>query len=220
MALYFGPFPPWSYFSFGRQKRSKSQGDLRSARKQVRAAMNSAEPLRRLINRRRFVQGLAVCAGVATLDLEKIQASGQAKAQSLPVLSGDHFDLVINSMPVNFTGRRSVATAVNGSVPGPILRWREGDTVTLAATNRLRVAASIHWHAIRLPSGMDGAPGLSFPGIAPNETFVYRIPVVQHGTYWYHSHSRFQECAHSGPDPSRVARNLDIVSKWRVCYLG
>jgi FtsP/CotA-like multicopper oxidase with cupredoxin domain len=63
----------------------------------------------------------------------------------------------------------------------------------LAVTNRLRVAASIHWHVIRLPSGMDGVPGLSFPGIALNETFVYRIPVVQHGTYWYHSHSRFQE---------------------------
>jgi FtsP/CotA-like multicopper oxidase with cupredoxin domain len=103
-------------------------------------------------------------------------------------------------LPVNFTGRRSVATAVNGFVPGPILRWREGDTITLAVTNRLKVPTSIHWHAIRLPADMDGVPGLSFPGIAPGETFLYRIPVVQSGTYWYHSHSRFQEqTALSGP---------------------
>jgi FtsP/CotA-like multicopper oxidase with cupredoxin domain len=86
-----------------------------------------------------------------------------------------------------------LATAVNGSVPGPTLRWREGDAVTLAVTNRLKEMTSIHWHAIRLPSGMDGVPGLSFSGIAPKETFTYRIPVVQSGTYWYHSHSRFQE---------------------------
>ena len=86
-----------------------------------------------------------------------------------------------------------MATAVNGSVPGPILRWREGDAVTLAVTNHLKVQTSIHWHAIRLPADMDGVPGLSFPGIVPGETFLYRFPVVQNGPYWYHSHSRFQE---------------------------
>ncbi|MGH8142228.1 MAG: copper resistance system multicopper oxidase, partial [Steroidobacteraceae bacterium] len=74
-----------------------------------------------------------------------------------------------------------------------ILRWKEGDTVTIAVTNRLKVPTSIHWHAIRLPSDMDGVPGLSFPGIEPGETFHYRFPVVQNGTAWYHSHSRFQE---------------------------
>jgi CopA family copper-resistance protein len=109
------------------------------------------------------------------------------------VLSGDHFELVIDSLPVNFTGRRVRATGVNGSAPGPMLRWREGDTVTIAVTNRLPVPTSIHWHGIRCPAEMDGVPGLSFAGIAPNETFVYRIPVLQQGTYWYHSHSRFQE---------------------------
>jgi hypothetical protein len=98
-----------------------------------------------------------------------------------------------NSMAVNFTGRRSVTTAVNGSVPGPILRWREGDTVTLAVTNRLPELRRSTGMLSTFPSGMDGVPGLSYPGIAPNETFVYRIPVVQHGTYWYHSHSRFRE---------------------------
>src|SRR5262249_35104310 len=77
--------------------------------------------------------------------------------------------------------------------PAPILRWREGDTLTLAVTNRLSEPSSIHWHGIRTPAPMDGVPGLSFPGIPPGETFVYRFPVRQSGTYWYHSHSGFQE---------------------------
>jgi CopA family copper-resistance protein len=146
------------------------------------------------ISRRRFVQGLAVGGAIATLDGGGRLAFGETGQQQTPAtLTGKEFELVIDSLPVNFTGRHSVATAVNGSVPGPILRWREGDTVTLAVTNHLKVPTSIHWHAIRLPSDMDGVPGLSFPGIAPGKTFVYRIPVVQSGTYWYHSHSRFQE---------------------------
>ncbi len=94
---------------------------------------------------------------------------------------------------MNYGGRAANAIAVNGSVPGPTLRWREGDTVTIAVSNRLKEATSIHWHGIRTPSDMDGVPGLSFPGIAPGETFVYRFPVRQSGTYWYHSHTRFQE---------------------------
>jgi hypothetical protein len=73
------------------------------------------------------------------------------------------------------------------------LMWREGDTVTLAVTNRLAEPSSIHWHGIRTPSPMDGVPGLSFAGIPPGETYVYRFPVHQSGTYWYHSHSEFQE---------------------------
>ena len=77
--------------------------------------------------------------------------------------------------------------------PDPILRWREGDTVTIAVTNRLKGQTSIHWHGIRAPADMDGVPGLSFAGIPAGETFVYRFPVRQRGTYWYHSHSGFQE---------------------------
>jgi CopA family copper-resistance protein len=146
------------------------------------------------ISRRRFVQGLAVGGAVAALDLGGHIAFGETGQQQAPAtLTGKDFELTIDSLPVNFTGRHSIATAVNGSVPGPILRWREGDTVTVAVTNRLKVPTSIHWHAIRLPANMDGVPGLSFSGIPPGKTFVYRIPVVQSGTYWYHSHSRFQE---------------------------
>ena len=145
------------------------------------------------ITRRRFVQGAAAGVALAAYNWQGWPAFGETGPHNPEILSGKHFDLTIDSLPVNFTGRRSVATAINGSVPGPILRWKEGDTVTIAVTNRLKTPTSIHWHAIRLPAEMDGVPGLSFPGIAPGETFHYRFPVKQHGTYWYHSHSRFQE---------------------------
>lgn len=145
------------------------------------------------ISRRRFVHGIAAGGAIIALGWRSWPALADSTPQMPATLTGTRFKLTIDSLAVNFTGHRALATAVNGSVPGPTLRWREGDTVTLAVTNRLKVPASIHWHAIRLPSDMDGVPGLSFPGIAPNETFVYRFPVVQSGTYWYHSHSRFQE---------------------------
>jgi CopA family copper-resistance protein len=152
-----------------------------------------------LMTRRRFVQGFA--AGTALTACEwsgrpvfgEVAAFGEAAAPNPTVLTGSDFDLTIDSLAVNFTGRPSRATAVNGSVPGPILRWREGDTITLAVTNRLKHMTSIHWHGIRLPADMDGVPGLSFAGIAPGETFRYRFPVRQCGTYWYHSHSGFQD---------------------------
>ncbi|KCB31238.1 copper resistance protein A, partial [Bordetella hinzii CA90 BAL1384] len=106
---------------------------------------------------------------------------------------GTEFHLDIGETPVNFTGRPRIATTVNGSVPAPVLHWREGDEVTLHVRNRLAESTSIHWHGILLPTGMDGVPGLSFPGIAPGETFTYRFRLRQSGTYWYHSHSGFQE---------------------------
>ncbi len=145
------------------------------------------------ITRRRFVQGVLAGGVFAGLDLWRWPALVQKTAGGPPLLSGNSFKLVVEQVPVNYTGRRSVATAVNGSVPGPTLRLREGETVTISVANRLPVDTSIHWHGFRIPSEMDGVPGLSFPGIAPKETLVYRFPVRQHGTYWYHSHSRFQE---------------------------
>ena len=142
------------------------------------------------IGRRRFVQGLAAAGGLVLGGgpLARALAAG-----SQPVLSGAQFALEIGPMPINITGRPRTATAINGQVPGPILRWREGDTVTLALSNRLSEPTSIHWHGIRTPSPMDGVPGLSFVGVAPGETFTYRFLVHQSGTYWYHSHSGFQE---------------------------
>jgi CopA family copper-resistance protein len=145
------------------------------------------------VSRRRFVQGIAAGGAVAALNWKGWHAFGETATHTPTILEGKHFELTIDSMPVNFTGRCSKAIAFNGSVPGPTLKWREGDTVTIAVKNRLKEPTSIHWHGIRLDADMDGVPGVSFAGISAGETFVYRIPVVQSGTYWYHSHSGFQE---------------------------
>lgn len=146
-----------------------------------------------ILSRRRFLQGLAVGGTAALLD-GIIKPAWALQGQDEPgVLSGTEFALEIGETPVNFTGAVRLATTVNGLLPGPLLRWREGTTVTLRVTNRLRVPSSIHWHGILLPFDMDGVPGISYPGIAPGETFTYRFPVKQSGTYWYHAHSGFQE---------------------------
>jgi len=145
------------------------------------------------LTRRRLVNGLALGGAIAGLGLWRPPVWAQAGPALPTILSGTQFKLEIGATPVNFTGNSRIATAVNGQVPAPILHWREGDTVTLSVTNRLPTPSSIHWHGIVLPAGMDGVPGLSFDGIAPGETFVYRFEVRQSGTYWYHSHSRFQE---------------------------
>ena len=144
--------------------------------------------MRELHSRRRFVQGLALGGLVAGLGVRPLRAS-----QSPEVLSGSEFDLSIGASAVDFGGGRRAATVVNGRLPAPVLRWREGDLVTLRVRNTLPTTSSIHWHGILLPAAMDGVPGFSFAGIAPGETFTYRFPVRQSGTYWYHSHSRFQE---------------------------
>jgi CopA family copper-resistance protein len=143
------------------------------------------------LSRRRFMQS-AAAAGAFTFVPWPLRAALAAPARA-PVLSGTEFQLEIGAVPLTINGRQATATGVNGEVPAPILRWREGDTLTLAVTNRLSEPSSIHWHGVRTPSPMDGVPGLSFRGIAPGETFVYRFPVHQSGTYWYHSHSMFQE---------------------------
>lgn len=146
-------------------------------------------------SRRTFVKELAFGAvavglGTARVSTGYAQSTGR---QPQGVLTGTEFDLRIGPIPINITGSDRTAFAVNGSVPAPLLRWREGDTVTLRVANSLREDASIHWHGILLPANMDGVPGLSFHGIRPDETYTYRFNVRQAGTYWYHSHSGFQE---------------------------
>ncbi|MGD2140930.1 MAG: copper resistance system multicopper oxidase, partial [Burkholderiales bacterium] len=147
------------------------------------------------VSRRTFVKGLAAGGTLAALSpwLDLAPSASAAIRAGAPVLSGTEFDLVIENRPVNFTGKPRVATMINGSIPAPTLRWRLGDTITLRVTNRLRETTSIHWHGIILPFEMDGVPGISYPGIAPGETFTYRFKVQQTGTYWYHSHSANQE---------------------------
>lgn len=142
------------------------------------------------LSRRRFVESLATAGLIASAGWPL----GKAFAASGPAtLTGNNFNLSIGSMPINVTGSARTATAVNNSVPAPILRFREGETVTINVANRLNEPTSIHWHGLRLPNNMDGVPGLTFKGIAPGETFTYRFPIIQSGTYWYHSHSGMQE---------------------------
>jgi len=145
--------------------------------------------------RRTFVKGLAVGGAAAGLGLWQAPLWAQAGArQPTQELSGTSFDLRIGETALDFTGRPRTALTVNGSLPAPTLRWREGDDITLRVSNGLRGEdTSIHWHGILLPANMDGVPGLSFHGIHPGETFAYRFKVKQSGTYWYHSHSGFQE---------------------------
>jgi CopA family copper-resistance protein len=142
------------------------------------------------LSRRRFVQGVA---GGALL----LSAAGRplrsAENRVPAVLTGPDFALTIGEVPVNYTGAGRIATAVNGQVPAPLLRMRQGDTVTIRVTNRLAARTSIHWHGMIVPADMDGVPGISFAGIPAGKTFSYRFKVNQYGTYWYHAHSRFQE---------------------------
>lgn len=150
--------------------------------------------------RRQFVTGFAL--GSAALAMGLSPGSLLASTGTEPngyngqsTLRGSHFDLSMGYLPVNFTGKERLATAVNGSVPAPVLRWKEGKRVTLNVSNKMAEDTSIHWHGIILPSGMDGVPNISdgFKGIKPGETFNYAFDVTQSGTYWYHSHSGFQE---------------------------
>jgi len=148
-----------------------------------------------MLTRRRFVQGMG---GGVLLSASGLPLLGNTRAPS--ELVGPTFDLTVDTMPVNFTGAARNAVVINGQLPGPTLRMRQGDEVTIRVTNRLREQTSIHWHGIILPADMDGVPGLSFNGIAPGTTFTYRYKVNQYGTYWYHSHSGFQEqVGHYGP---------------------
>jgi CopA family copper-resistance protein len=180
------------------------------------------------LSRRRFVQGLAAGGALIGLGLKPMSGSAsRTKARLGPeTLSSTRFDLTYRPTRVNFTGKERFATAINGSVPGPVLRWREGDVVTLNVSNNLAEDTSIHWHGIILPSSQDGVPHISdgFKGIKPGETFTYRFRVRQNGTYWYHSHSGFQEQTGSygaiiidprEPEPFSYDRDYVVVlSDW------
>ncbi|OUJ10996.1 copper resistance system multicopper oxidase [Acetobacter sp. DsW_063] len=155
----------------------------------------------RALPRRRFVTGAALaCAAPRFLQASPALANaGPAsdvvipKTPQPPPLASSSFSLTVETVPMTIHGAHLDAAGVNGLAPAPAMRWREGDNVRIDVTNRLDEATSIHWHGLRLPADMDGVPGLSFGGIAPGETFTYRFPVRQSGTYWYHSHSGGQE---------------------------
>ena len=111
----------------------------------------------------------------------------------MSALSGELIDLVISERSFALDGQTGTATTINGTIPGPLIRLKEGQEVTLRVTNQLKETSSIHWHGLLVPAYMDGVPGVSFGGIQPGATFTYHFPVKQSGTYWYHSHSGGQE---------------------------
>ncbi|GMN01766.1 copper resistance system multicopper oxidase [Erythrobacter sp. MTPC3] len=143
-------------------------------------------------------------------------------------LTGEDIALSIGNSTFSVGGKTGHAVTVNGSIPAPLIRLREGQNVRLAVTNHLEEDTSIHWHGLLLPFQMDGVPGVSFPGIKPHETFVYEFPIIQSGTYWYHSHSGLQEAmGHYGPivvdpagaDPVEYDReHIIVLSDWSFMH--
>ena len=175
------------------------------------------------LNRRqmlRVASGLGGGVALSSLLPGWAQSATPGMAPALPTLTGPNIDLRISHSSLNVDGRAGHAVTINGTVPGPLLRFKEGQTVRLSVKNDLAEDTSVHWHGLLVPFQMDGVPGLTFPGIKPGETFVYEFPIKQSGTYWYHSHSGLQEAeGHygpiiidpAGPDPVAYDREHVIV---------
>ncbi|MEQ9663770.1 MAG: copper resistance system multicopper oxidase [Parasphingopyxis sp.] len=187
------------------------------------------------LKRRDVLNGaLALGGSLAATSLLPGWARAQSHAHHQPmapaspgVLSGEDIALSIGETPFTVGGRTGHAITVNGTLPAPLIRLREGQNVRLSVTNHLDEDSSIHWHGLLLPFQMDGVPGISFPGIRPHETFVYEFPVRQAGTYWYHSHSNLQEAmGHYGPividphhDPVAFDReHVLVLSDWSFMH--
>ncbi|MFO7892827.1 MAG: copper resistance system multicopper oxidase [Longimicrobiales bacterium] len=158
------------------------------------------------VSRRDFLRYAGATGAVASLERLAPEYAGPYRARGqageLHVLDGRDgpIEIEIAETPIDVGGRSGGAITMNGTVPGPLIRLREGGDAVIHVTNRLDEDTSIHWHGILLPNAMDGVPKVNFPGIRPGETFTYRYPVEQSGTYWYHSHSRLQEqLGHYGP---------------------
>jgi CopA family copper-resistance protein len=179
------------------------------------------------VRRRSILSGgaaLAAAAGISTVVPAWARSPSRGLAPDIRTLSGNNIALTIARTPFTVGGRTGEAVTVNGTLPAPLLRLREGERVRLAVTNNLDEDSSIHWHGFLIPFHMDGVPGISFPGIAPGETFRYEFAVRQSGTYWYHSHSGLQEqSGHYGPiiidpaEPDPIAYDREhvlVLSDW------
>ncbi|MGM8899015.1 MULTISPECIES: copper resistance system multicopper oxidase [unclassified Psychrobacter] len=159
-----------------------------------------------MLNRRRFLTGSSTLLGASMLStLPTIANSALGANQKnvvintdkpehkVPILTGNEFDLYVSKKPIIVNGKSSMATLINDSLPAPTLKMREGDTVVIRVHNQMNESTSIHWHGLLVPFEMDGVPGISFDGIPANSTFTYKFTLKQAGTYWYHSHTGFQE---------------------------
>ena len=183
------------------------------------------------LDRRTLLRGAVLGGGL--LGLQGLmpawaQTGSPGLRADLPTLTGPNIDLTVGHSNFTVGGRTGHAFTVNGLLPAPLLRMREGQNVRLSVTNTLDEDTSIHWHGLLLPFQMDGVPGISFPGIKPRETFVYEFPLKQSGTYWYHSHSGMQEAmGHYGPiviDPAGVdpvgydREHVLVLSDWSFLH--
>jgi CopA family copper-resistance protein len=180
-------------------------------------------------DRRAFIGGgaaLAATAGLQPAWAKSVSRGVAAKAEG--TLSGEDIRMTVAAVGFPVDGRTGHAVAINGTIPAPLLRLREGQNVRITVENRLSEDTSIHWHGFILPFQMDGVPGISFPGIRPGQSFTYQFPVKQSGTYWYHSHSGLQEqLGHYGPiiiDPAGtdpVAHDREhviVLSDWTFMH--
>ena len=183
------------------------------------------------MDRRSLLRGAV--AGGGLLGLQGLlpawaQTGSPGLRPDLPTLNGPDIGLTVGHSPFTVGGRTGHAVTVNGTLPAPLLRMREGQTVRLSVTNTLEEETSIHWHGLLVPFQMDGVPGVSFPGIGAGQTFVYEFPLRQAGTFWYHSHSNLQEAmGHYGPliidpagaDPVGYDReHVLVLSDWSFLH--
>ncbi|NVF16689.1 copper resistance system multicopper oxidase, partial [Vreelandella sulfidaeris] len=156
------------------------------------------------LSRRQVLKGGAALGigSAAAMGLTPAWANpwGRSNVYAQGVEEGPEVSLAIRRESLPIDGQEAQPITINGTSPGPLIRLKEGQDAVLRVTNLLDESTSIHWHGLILPPEMDGVPGVSFAGIAPGETFTYRFPVRQNGTYWYHSHSGLQEqLGHAGP---------------------
>ncbi len=185
----------------------------------------------KLIDRRQLMRGaLLAGAGLTFGGLFPVWARSGTPGlvPDMQTLSGEDIALTVGDSQFTVGGRTGHAVTVNGTIPAPLIRLREGQNVRIAVTNMLAEDTSIHWHGVLLPFDMDGVPGVSFPGIRPGETFVYEYPILHAGTFWYHSHSGLQEpLGHYGPmifdpadaDPVRYDReHIVVLSDWSFMH--
>ena len=175
------------------------------------------------LSRRQLLRlaSLSGAAGLASSALPSwAQSSPLHPPSRLSEVSGSNIELTLDRAVWPVDGKAGSAITINGTVPGPILHLKEGQRVRIAVTNRMDETASIHWHGMLVPFRMDGVPGVTFPGIPARSTFVYEFPVIQNGTYWYHSHSGFQEQVGlygpiiidpKGADPVRYDREYVVM---------
>lgn len=176
------------------------------------------------ITRRNFLQSVTAVGITAAFGRFAPTYAASAARSLVSPQGGTKYDISVEELAFSINGRRGTAIAMNGTIPGPLLRFREGEETVIRVTNRLRKETSIHWHGILLPANMDGVPGVSFAGIKPGETFTYCFTLRQSGTYWYHSHSAMQEQSGQygpllidpvGPEPFEFDREYVVMlSDW------